>query len=84
MTISIIATQGCFAFLAHYINTMINKSKTPPKLFIATAQGIDLTVKPRGRPRIYTEEEIHQHKRDYYNNCYYIMHKEACLERMRN
>jgi len=44
----------------------------------------DLTLKPRGRPRIYTKEEIRQHKRDYYNNCYYITNKEACLARMRN
>jgi len=31
-------------------------------------QGIDLTPKPKGNKRIYTEEEIKQHKRDYYKN----------------
>jgi len=33
-------------------------------------QGIDLTLKQRGNKKIYTEEEIRQHKRDYYKNKY--------------
>jgi len=46
-------------------------------------QGIDLTPKQRGNKKIYTEEETKQHKRDYYKNKYYTMHREACIERMR-
>jgi len=42
-------------------------------------QGIDLTPKPKDNKKIYTEEEIKQCKRDYYNNKYYSMHKEAVL-----
>jgi len=46
-------------------------------------QGIDLTPKQRGNKKIYTEEEIKQHKRDYYKNKYYATHREACIERMK-
>jgi len=45
--------------------------------------GLDLTPKPRGRPRVYTDEEIHQRKRDSYKKHYYVTHKEACIERAR-
>jgi len=45
--------------------------------------GLDLTPRPRGRPRVYTEEEICQHKRDSYKKHYYVTHKEACIERAR-
>jgi len=46
-------------------------------------QGIDLTPKQRGNKKIYTEEEIKLHKRDYSKNKYYAMHREACIERMK-
>jgi len=45
--------------------------------------GLDLTPRPRGRPRVYTDEEICQHKRDSYKKHYYVTHKEACIERAR-
>jgi len=28
--------------------------------------------------------EIKQHKRDYYKNNYYMTHREACIERIKN
>jgi len=46
-------------------------------------QGIVLTPKQRGNKKVYTDEEIRQHKRDYYKNKYYMTHREACIERMR-
>jgi len=46
-------------------------------------QGIVLTPKQRGNKKIYTDEEIKQHKRDYYKNKYYMTHREVCLERAR-
>jgi len=45
--------------------------------------GLDLTPKPRGRPRVYTDEEIRQRKRDSYKKHYYVTHKAACIERAR-
>jgi len=45
--------------------------------------GLDLTPKPRGRPRVYTDEEICQRKRDSYKKHYYVTHKVACIERAR-
>jgi len=47
-------------------------------------QGIVLTPKQRGNKKIYTDEEIRQHKRDYYKNKYYVTHREACIERIKN
>jgi len=47
-------------------------------------QGIVLVPKQRGNKRIYTDEEIWQHKRDYYKNNYYVNHREACIERIKN
>jgi len=46
-------------------------------------QGIVLVPKQREKQRIYTDEEIKQHKRDYYKNNYYMNHREVCLERAR-
>jgi len=46
-------------------------------------QGIVLAPKQRGNKKIYTDEEIKQHKRDYYKNNYYVNHREVCLERAR-
>jgi len=45
--------------------------------------GLDLTPRRRGRPRVYTDEEIHQCKRDSYKKHYYVTHKAACIERAR-
>jgi len=50
---------------------------------IVERQGIDLTPKQRDNKKIYTEEELRQHKRDYYKNKYYMTHREVCLERAR-
>jgi len=50
---------------------------------IAKWQGIDLTPKQRGNKKIFTEEELRQHKRDYYKNKYYVTYREVCLERAR-
>jgi len=44
--------------------------------------GLDLTPRPRGWQRVYTEE-IHQCKRDSYKKHYYVTHKAACSERAR-
>jgi len=46
-------------------------------------QGIVLALKQRGNKKIYTDEEIKQHKRDNYKNNYYVNHREVCLERAR-
>jgi len=46
-------------------------------------QGIVLALKQRGNKKIYTDEEIKQHKRDYYKNNYYVNHRDICLERAR-
>jgi len=46
-------------------------------------QGIVLAPKQRGNKKIYTDQEIKQHKRDYYKNNYYVNHREVCLERAR-
>jgi len=43
--------------------------------------GLDLTPRPRGRPKIYTEEELKQCRRDQYKNHYCIKDKEASIER---
>jgi len=45
--------------------------------------GIDLTPRPRGQLRVYTEEEACQCRQDHYKNHYYVMNKEACIERAR-
>jgi len=45
--------------------------------------GLDLTPRPRGRPRVYADEEICQLKRDIYKKHYYVTHKAACIERAR-
>jgi len=50
---------------------------------VAKWPGLDLTPKPRGRPRVYTDEEIRQHMRDSYKKHYYVTHKAACIERAR-
>jgi len=44
-------------------------------LFLSQNKGV--------KKKIYTDEEIKQHKRDYYKNNYYVNHREVCLERAR-
>jgi len=46
-------------------------------------QGLVLAPKQRGNKKIYTDEEIKQHKRDNYKNNYYVNHRDVCLERVR-
>jgi len=41
-------------------------------------------TKQRGNKKIYTDEKIRQHKRDYYKNKYYVTHRGACIERIKN
>jgi len=61
-------------------NLSTKKSKLRAK-GIVEWHGLDLTPRPRGRPKIYTEEELKQRRRDQYKNHYCLKDKEASIER---
>jgi len=44
--------------------------------------GLDLNPRPRVQPRVYTEEEICQCKRDSYKKHYYVTHKSTMRKKL--
>jgi hypothetical protein len=91
LAIFIIDYKGVFLsrFATYYYHAHKDKFNLSTKKSKLQAKGvveqpdIDLTLRPREWPRVYMEEEAWQQKKDYSKLYYYVLNKEACLERTR-